>query len=305
MVRTVIAYLFVLCILVVLGLFALIFYRHACAAGWIGPVSSSEPAEKPMRIVVSMSTTPSGIDKLRPTLDSLTVAQKSHRLPDAVYVHVPQIFKRTGEPYIVPAWLTTYPGITLSRCQEDDGPITKLLPTLALESDPSTLIIVVDDDVIFAGNLVQMYEKYARLYPQEALTLAGYGNDTDINEPNWLGKVKLSMQHHVYMIMAHGTFAVRRAFFSEPQFSSYVRSLCQDVSNRCFVSDDLVISEYLGQRGIKKRLLFQVDFNYYYSLKARSLHQGADRLSSIENNDVKYAICHRALKLRPLPHQQL
>src|SRR5688572_18914575 len=76
-----------------------------------------------VRTVVTLTTTPTRINKIRPTLESLV---NQTRVPNAIYLNVPYHLKRTGEPYVIPEWLKELPEVTVVRC-EDYGPATKLI----------------------------------------------------------------------------------------------------------------------------------------------------------------------------------
>src|SRR5688572_10336454 len=126
------------------------------------------------RIVISLTTTPNRLPYIRDTVKSLT----NQIIPaNAVYLNIPHV-SRKGVPYIIPEWLKEEDGIILNRC-EDMGPITKIAPTLELEKDPNTIIIVVDDDEIYPNCLVQKYLKYCDEYKDEALTFGGVGTSSE------------------------------------------------------------------------------------------------------------------------------
>jgi hypothetical protein len=99
------------------------------------------------RVVVSLSTIPHRLEKLRDTIDSLLIQSF---LPDAIYVNIPLgVNQRTGQEYFVPTFIQD-----LERQRtpvrvlrgNDYGPATKLIPTLLAENQSDTLIITVDDD---------------------------------------------------------------------------------------------------------------------------------------------------------------
>jgi hypothetical protein len=107
-----------------------------------------------VKVVVSFTTLPHHLDKLRETIGSL-VAQSLN--PDAIYINVPEgKNKRTGEQYEVPKYLMVMDidKVTVNRCEEY-GPLTKLFPTLLHERDPDTIIITVDDDKIYPAELIR------------------------------------------------------------------------------------------------------------------------------------------------------
>jgi hypothetical protein len=64
---------------------------------------------------------------------------------DGVVLSVPDVLRRTGEPYVVPEELLDVPGLEILRCQ-DEGPGTKLLAPLRSNIPDSTILMICDDD---------------------------------------------------------------------------------------------------------------------------------------------------------------
>ncbi len=76
---------------------------------------------------VGVTTLPSRIGRLRPTVDSLLGQTVP---PDRIFVCVPERSVREESAYELPGWLKEPPsGVQLVRC-DDDGPATKLLGCL-------------------------------------------------------------------------------------------------------------------------------------------------------------------------------
>ena len=71
-------------------------------------------------VYVGMTTLPSRIGRLRPTIDSL---RAQSLVPDRIFVSVPLRSTREGREYDVPPWLAAPPtGVELVRCATDYGP---------------------------------------------------------------------------------------------------------------------------------------------------------------------------------------
>lgn len=118
------------------------------------------PAKLP-RVVVSISSFGKRLSNIGATIESL---QKQDLTIDTIYVHVPYSINRlhinnTILPDEILALQAKYPNLNVSRPLIDYGSSTKLLGTLMLEDDPSTIIITADDDVEYpptlAGHLVR------------------------------------------------------------------------------------------------------------------------------------------------------
>jgi hypothetical protein len=126
-------------------------------------------------IIVSLTTIPSRIGLIGDTLKSL-LAQS--RPPKGICLNLPAYCRREARAYDVPVWLGNLKSVRLVAC-EDFGPATKLLPTLAA-SEPEQPILVVDDDRIYAPNLIAELEKASQARPGAALGLGGWVAPTDL-----------------------------------------------------------------------------------------------------------------------------
>lgn len=96
-----------------------------------------------MRVVATLSTIPSRIDRIQPTIESLL--RQTYQI-EKVEVNVPYWCVRTAEPYTVPEWMTSMIGVEVHRT-EDYGAITKVAPTLIRNED--VYVWSVDDDFIY------------------------------------------------------------------------------------------------------------------------------------------------------------
>jgi hypothetical protein len=121
-----------------------------------------------MRIVVCLTTIPSGYDGLKEVLNALL---KQTRLPDRIYIHLPMIFKKTGEIY--PKFEFDHKLVEIIRC-DDKGSITKLYPVLQKETDPNTRVLLADDDNIPNSKMLETFEKYSKQHPDYALSTGGW-----------------------------------------------------------------------------------------------------------------------------------
>lgn len=134
-------------------------------------------------IVISLTTTPSRIDLIEPTLKSLLDQSLA---PAKIVLNVPEFSKREGVAYQLPVFLDGLERVQVRRC-DDLGPATKVIPTL-LDEPADTPVLVVDDDRIYPRWLVAHYARAARRFPDRALTLAGWvvpGDLTDRDTTIW------------------------------------------------------------------------------------------------------------------------
>ena len=98
--------------------------------------------------ILSMTTTPTRLN------DALArrVLALLHALPASytLDLNVPWVLRRTGAAYgDIPPSLAAHPRVTVRRTP-DVGPITKLLPTLQARQSQRAVVVVIDDDIVYA-----------------------------------------------------------------------------------------------------------------------------------------------------------
>ena len=180
-------------ILVWLGVVGLAGYALAChftgvnllAAWWderrLRRASLSELDEfwaaNPQRsgLVVTLTTIPSRIEALAPTLKSLL---RQTAAPDQIRLCVPVWSEREKRDYPVPAWIAGLRGVTVVRV-EDQGPATKFLSTLGTVA-PDQAVVVVDDDRVYHPRLLEHYAALAAQRPDVVITAAGWRVPADL-----------------------------------------------------------------------------------------------------------------------------
>ena len=174
------------------------------------------------KIVVSLTTIPPRLPKLEKVLRALTT-----QAVDVVYLNLPYVCTKTGTKYDpLPEFLKGMDKLRIRRC-EDYGPLTKLLPTLENELDPSTVIIICDDDMLYQGRGWAL-ELAAAV---DSTTAASYATWEDDG---------------LTILMGYKGFAFQREAFA-PGYLEFFSSL----SRACRFGDDYSISYYLKKKGVK------------------------------------------------------
>lgn len=143
-------------------------------------------------LVVTLTTIPSRIEALAPTLKSLL---RQTARPREIRLCVPQWSERERRAYAVPAWLSVLRSVTLVRCA-DEGPATKFLSTLrAVPADQP--VAVVDDDRVYHPRLLESFAALLARSPDEAISAAGWNVPADlVDRPTTLG-ARLAGAPHV------------------------------------------------------------------------------------------------------------
>ena len=115
---------------------------------------------KKQRVVCSLTTRPNRPYYFEKVLDSLL------NQFDAVYLALPYVSCK-GEKYDD----YTYKDVKVVRTN-DYGPTTKFFGALDNEED-NTIIVAIDDDIIYDKNLRNMFEQNHSVYPNDVLSGAG------------------------------------------------------------------------------------------------------------------------------------
>lgn len=197
------------------------------------------------RTVLSLTTLPGRIQKLRPVVECLN---QQTACVDAILVNVPHRLRRSGQRYQIPAWLPRQPLVQIRRCT-DYGPATKLLGALEAERNPDCVIITVDDDVLYPPSMVESYLHYQARYGPHVYCSAGFNildpeaYSRDVRQGRRFERGHL---RQVHVAEGYGSVAYRRGFFDDDIFE------ISNLPDFLLYSDDLFISNYLGGRRVAK-----------------------------------------------------
>lgn len=202
-------------------------------------------ADVPDRVVVSLTTIPDRVSRIRPTLNSLL--DQSRRV-DAIYLNLPSRGRREGRAYQVPAFLREYGPVEVVDCGEDLGPATKLLPTLAREKDPDTRIIVTDDDQVYPRNMVETLVAASEQWPDAVVCSRGFTVPAgyDIHRRNTLYGTHLSRPEPIEIVQGSAGYLVRPRFFTTEVFDY------SEAPEEAFFQDDIWFCGHLGRRGVAR-----------------------------------------------------
>jgi hypothetical protein len=241
------------------------------------------------RMVISLTTTPV---RIRFTREMLTALADQTGEFSAILINIPYRLSRTGEAYEIPEWMSTIEKLRVNRCT-DYGPATKLLGALECERDPDTLIVTVDDDVLYPTWMVEAYRRCAASNDGCAYCMTGF----NIPDPSAVA-VKLERGAlqlvegdgvDVQVAAGYGSCLYKRSFFDDTIFD------VPKLPDFLVYSDDIYISNYLAARHIGiKTVLFDgcggVDFwdsrLLPYGLERDALHRNPD----IGTNRERYSL---------------
>ena len=201
---------------------------------------------------------------------------------DAVYLALPA-FSSEGVPY--PEF--QHPGVTITPVEKDYGPITKFFGVLNSNEKPNTLVVALDDDIIYDPGLRDIYEKAHSMNPGCVLSGAGIVHKyLHFSSIPWFLAMTGRKEHHpmffpsflrnerLTTVTGYTGICFKRGIIEREEllvFMSYWNRY-----RECFLNDDLVFSAFLSTKGIP-RLGIKVPRCVIEPNK------GAPNLSGIEN----------------------
>jgi hypothetical protein len=216
--------------------------------------------------VISLTSIPPRFPYLEATLSSLL-----QQGADEVRLYIPEAYRR------FPEWDGALPmvpnGVRISRCDEDYGPATKILPACRDLAGQDAQILFCDDDGVFASKWASRLYKLQSLRPHEAVAsyvrpVQGYlkHHVTSRNQPQaWQLPIAWDLPYRFGRLMFkflrtpapwHRPFAragygdiffgvggvvVRPSFFDDVSF---------DVPTQAWAVDDIWLSAQLARRDI-------------------------------------------------------
>ena len=200
------------------------------------------------RVIASLSTVPDRIGNLGPTIRSLL---KQTRPPDEIVIAIPEFSVLERRPYIVPKYLSRFPGVRVLHCNKDWGPATKFIAAIQDElatGRENTLIMVVDDDRLYPRDAVETYLHYSKQLPNAALCFRGAAMPAtlDWDDAKMIHAKDLREPRPIAVITGCGSYLVRPRFFDG---SLWDYSGAPSVA---FYIDDIWISAWLSRRGVKR-----------------------------------------------------
>lgn len=251
-----------------------------------------------MRIVASLTTTPDRYLKLLRTLKSLH--NQDHKL-DAIYLTIPKMFRRLKREYPpLPSEIKEL--CTVVHSKRDYGPLTKIVGALFCESDPNTVIVTFDDDVVYSHTLVKSLLSLHTKYPEIAIGSSGillkhsfpfYG--TVSNSPNnWNNSLGFSIPEEgrpVDVLCGFSSVLYLRKFFPDKDllYEKFLKYPLLDWN--VYFNDDVMISAYLSKINVERKI-----FNNIPRPNEKKIYD--DKIDEVDYNSISYDKVTFATRLR-------
>lgn len=208
------------------------------------------------RIVCSLTTIPSRLCGLEATVSKI-IRKMSNC--DKFYLNIPYQTSRSRVPYIIPEnFLSSIEEcyrekIEINRC-EDYGPITKLIPTLLKETNPTTIIITFDDDVRLKKDISEIIVEKHRQYPSSCLSFSGFCVGTF----PFLWQFAVSNKRDLECDWIQGVHCI-----AYPRGMIDVHDLLE-WKTHIFKHDDHRINSFLAHKGIKRISMGHNPGDFFY-----------------------------------------
>ena len=209
------------------------------------------------RVVFSLTTIPSRINNIYGTIKSLS---NQTIKADCIYLTLPKKCKRLNTKYgKIPDKIKKYCKIV--NVDVDYGPVTKLVGALLEEKDPETIIITVDDDIIYPKTLLEELLNWNKEFPNYALSSSGLSLG---NYPFKYSIVFNQQKNNYWFTMKHnknvdilygypGALYKRKFFPLKHNLNKFLKYPLQNKD--LFLNDDVYISFWLNKNNIKRRVV--------------------------------------------------
>jgi hypothetical protein len=123
---------------------------------------SKLPKASKNRVIISFSTTPDKVEKLKPMINS--ILDQTVKV-DMITIIIPLEYK--GKKYNLPKYIQDVAVVLPSG--KDYGKGTKLIPLLLKEKESDTIIIAIDDDRVYGKDFIETMVEEANKNPNTVL----------------------------------------------------------------------------------------------------------------------------------------
>jgi hypothetical protein len=212
------------------------------------------------RVIVSFTTTPFRLPLLEPIIKNICETQVDK--PTKLVLYVPPVFKRTGELYVVPDSILSlqqkYPIFEIRHVEEDKGPITKIYYALKEFTEPTDILISIDDDALYERHFIQEFLDGNQKQSDAMLGFMGITDNHTFIHAEFIQHRHPQRQFRSVEILGgfRGILYPRRLIHDD--FFTHADTLNQkhrELQNTSMLEDDTYISRYCKLKGISQLVL--------------------------------------------------
>lgn len=221
------------------------------SSGFIDVKGDHISAKKPS-LVVTLSTVPERLKLDHDEGLKLVLRELCEQNDNDYEVHfnIPHTYNVTGEQYIIPEWLNDYkrkyPHLRVYRTK-DVGPPTKVLPTIS-RVEPETIILVVDDDLVYHRDMIKEHRKWQSEYPDSAIVYEGRGSNPYYNDIRDAWVLCVTRVTETHGLQHYKSASYKSKLFTDEFWKYYVGKT---------LSDDVLIGRYFRDVGV---LMYSVPY---------------------------------------------
>jgi hypothetical protein len=200
-------------------------------------------------LIISLTTVPERLSESEENAIKSDIKSLCEQNDNDYQVHfnIPYVYNITKSPYLIPDWLDEYklkyPHLRVFRT-EDMGPPTKMVPTIMRTKNPETILLVVDDDMVYHPDMVTEHRKYQEKLKDSVIAYKGgrckvqlYNDDL---RDAWI--LCVTEPREVGLVEHYKSVSYKRKLFTQEFFDSYLGET---------YSDDALISAYFRNTNIK------------------------------------------------------
>lgn len=234
-------------------------------------------------IVFSLTSLPWRLKHLVKNLDNIR-----NNIPNAeIHLNLPKIVKRTNDKWDldkIPEHIKNDKNIKIFLI-DDIGPVSKLLPTLKRINNPNTLIITIDDDIIYDIDYLKKFIDLSKKYSNNILS-PKIGAFFDINLKQFKYLNELNKKNNFFYLVE----GFRGIGYPKLLMTNRIINQIEKLSklDNCFTSDDLIISYVLYKNNIKIK-----DLNLDTSKNDINLSESDKRGLKKQNHFITYDKCFK------------
>lgn len=196
------------------------------------------------KTIVSLTTVPSRINWLKPTLLSL-LQQK----PDKIELNLAKIPLKKDIPWKIPSWLTELHAVEIFWQEQDYGPASKFIATIERHQHEDCQLIIVDDDMIYPRDLISKLQQAAEECQQKAVFCSsGHKIKRHLNSSDLPSNKKPEKGYErVAIIQGCGGYLLKPEYIDHQQLKAILTLTGDSIKQ-----DDVWISGLLSQANIPK-----------------------------------------------------
>ena len=194
-----------------------------------------------MKFVISFTTSPSRIIKIKPMIESII---NQTLKPDLIILNIPEVFPRTNERYIIPDFVEN--NVIINSIEKDLGPATKVIPTISYlrknnYDERNTYIIYLDDDIRYNEHMVSVYNFLFTINKNPRVLCCG-GFHFAKRDGDLVLYGKRNHNDIVSVAEGYASVCLPLSIFKK-DFENYILKYILIIKNVCF-SDDVLLSNY-------------------------------------------------------------